>query len=107
MYYTVATKMVVVSGTPSYTQAVPMDGMNAAQVDLTNFASGTGTATLQEGNDLENWVDLLSGSGTGTIPATNYQGAIKGTAIASKFVRLKLVVSATAIIGAGINTAPL
>lgn len=102
MYYEVASKMVVVSGT-AYTQAVSMEGANAVMVEMTNFGGAAGTATIQEGNDLENW----STTGTGAIPASGY-GTVKGTAIASRYVRLMIVAGATPVIlGAGINTKSL
>ena len=65
MYYQVASKLVVTSASPSYTQAVSLAGANAiystVQTIATNSGAG-GTAQLQVGNDLENWSDVSGGT---------------------------------------------
>ena len=103
MYYTVATKMVVSSGTPAYTQAVDMSGANGAMADIVVFTSAGGTARFQEGNDLENWSDAASDA---VLSATSF-GTSKATAIASRYMRIKFTATSTMIVSAGINTAQL
>lgn len=110
MYSELASRLAVVSGTDGFSQAVSMDGANAVQIECTLFAKGAGnvTATLQGSNDLENWDSSGITNGVVTLAGVGYATA-QGTAIAYRFVRLKYtqVTSGTAILSAGINTAPL
>lgn len=102
MYFQVAGKMFVASGGTAYTQAVSMEGANAALAEFTNFAAGTATVTFEGGNDLENWGTVPDSSGTTVGPA---YGTAKASAVATRYVRLRVVAAtAGAILGAGINT---
>lgn len=89
-------------------QAVTMDGANAAQVDVVVFSlSGTSpqvSIQLQESNDLENWRDR--GSAT-TISAVGYTLTAAVTAIATAYVRVKVTASGTSpvtVVSAGLST---
>lgn len=103
MYFQVASKMVVTSTTPSYTQAVDMSGANAVLADVTVFTGAGGTAVVQEGNDLENWTDT---AGTSALSGTSY-GTAKATSIAARYTRIKFTATSTMIVSAGVNTASL
>lgn len=109
MYYTLATKMVVASSTSGYSQAVSMEGANAARYDLTIFNLG-GAASLQvimEGsNDLQNWATLESFSAHTTLGAFTDDT----TAISYAHVRLKFTAGASGtgpIFACGLNTTHL
>lgn len=104
MYYQVATKMVVTSGTPAYTQPIEMTGANAALAEVVVFNNAGGTAIFQEGNDLENWGDIAASSAA--LAATSY-GTAKATAIASRYTRIKFTAASTLIVSAGVNTSQL
>jgi hypothetical protein len=102
MYYQVATKLAV-SSADQFSQAVGMEGANAAYVEFTVFAAGTGgTVGLQEGNDLENWADRADVASAG---AAGY-GTLRVGTISARYVRLRYraPTSGTFIIAAGINT---
>lgn len=109
MYYQVASKLVV-TGAASYTQAVSLAGANAVYCTIQTIGTNTptaGSAQLQIGNDLENWVD----SG-GTVNINSVGGTtLSGTALAAQYARLKFATQAsgggTLIIAADVNTASL
>jgi hypothetical protein len=102
MYYEVANKLYIASGGTAYLQAVSMEGANAALAEFTNFVSGgTVTVFIEPGNDLENW---SSAAGSGSVVGAIY-GTAKATAVASRFVRLRIeAAAAAAILGAGVYT---
>ncbi len=104
MYFQVASKLVVASG-DRFSQAVSMAGGNAVLVDLTLYNGGTCKVYVQEGNDLQNWLDV------DTTPATlaiaEYETLKKGT-IAAQYVRLRYEpTTGTCVLAAGINVANL
>jgi hypothetical protein len=110
MYFNAASKLVVASGTDAFTQAVNMEGANAAMVEATLFVKGSGnvTVTVQGSNDLENWDTTGISGGTITFTAVGYDDAT-ATGIAYRFIRLKIsqATSGSGIIALGINTAQL
>lgn len=89
-------------------QAVSMDGANAAQVDfvVVSLSGTTPTVTgqLQESNDLENWRDK---GGTTALSAVGYSLGTAVTGIAAAYVRLKFTAGGTtpiAVVSAGLST---
>lgn len=112
MYYTLANKLVVASSGTVFSQAISMDGANAVQVEFTGLnvsATGTVTLTAQEGNDLENWSNLTTPSGTTVSTNATPYNTFKVASIASRYVRVQFVCNGfgPAVIAAGINTASL
>jgi hypothetical protein len=111
MYIQVASKLSVVTGVASYSQAVSMDGANAVMFDITVFSvvasSGTLTIQLEESNDLQNWAEVTSASET-FATVTGWKRKV-ATGIAAAYVRLKFSFTTNGpyIVGAGINTALL
>ena len=109
MYFQVASKLAVISGTDSFSQAVNMTGGNAIFFDLTVFnnTGATLSAVAQQGNDLENWADV---GGTITKSDAAVWAATLVQSIAAAYVRLRYSLNGTskvAIVGAGINVANL
>ncbi len=111
MYTQLASRLAITtSGGAEYSQAVSLDNMNAAKVEITiyNLASGASSVTLDiEGsNDMQNWSQIVQYTGIGI----GYSAQANSTSIAYQFVRLKYLSvggGGTAIIGAGINLARL
>ena len=99
------------TGTFEVSQAVSMNGANAAQVDCVLFAltaSATVTFILQESNDLENWSTKATLATAPTAVGYSLQG--QTTAISTAYVRLKATLTGSspiAVLSAGINTAAL
>lgn len=96
------------AGPPSeVSQAVSMEGNNAAQVTVTVFRytlTDGFTIQLQDSNDLESWVDKGSPQ---TLSGEGFTRVAKVTGIATAFVRVKYAcvsaVSGIAILAADIN----
>lgn len=108
MYTQVASKLAVVSGTDSFSQAVSMAGGNAVEVEATLYAKGTNalTITVQVSNDLENWADAPSGPHLTMSTVGADQDQVPS--ISAAYVRLKYVQDGgTSIVAAGINVANL
>ena len=106
MYYSVAQRLSIPTGTDLFSQAVSMRGANAVLVDFVVIVAGTGgTIGVQQSNDLENW-----GTDDATVAASSVGfGTLRVGTIASQYARLhyKAPTAGTAIITAGINTAML
>jgi hypothetical protein len=101
MYYQVANKLYIASGGTAYLQAVSMEGENTAFAEFTNFAAGTANVFIEPGNDLDNW---SAAAGSGSAAGAVY-GTAKATAVASRFVRLRVEAASNAVIlGAGVYT---
>lgn len=100
------------SVTSEVSQAVEMQGANAAQVSAIVFAlSGSGSPAvslqLQESNDLENWSD--KGSAT-SATAVGFKMCTAVTSIAAAYIRLKITLAGgatTAVVAGGVNTSAL
>jgi hypothetical protein len=119
MYTQVESRLVIasVSTAEAFSQAVSMQGGNAAFVDMTVFnqdADDIVTPTLQLSNDVENWEDNdAAGGGAETVDITGVDyGAVKVAPIASQYVRLKFTRTINtgntkAVVAAGINVADL
>ena len=97
-----------VGNSSEVSQAVPMQGSNAAVVDVVLFAQ---TATnvsfqLQSSNDLENWTNQGSAQ---TVSAVGFLLLTAITSISAGYVRLKatLTGSGVAVVSAGVNAAAL
>lgn len=112
MYHQLFTRLVLGGSVLSeVSQPVPMDGANAAQLDLVVFTM-TGTSPslscqLQESNDLENWRDKGAASAHNAV---GYAMPTAATAISSGYVRLRVTLTGTppvCVLSAGVNTAAL
>ena len=106
----VAQLIAIPASTTLYTQAVSMQGANAALVSfvISTLGGSSGlTPTLEGSNDMENWSTI---TGYTQITSAGYQVASStSTAIAWQYVRLKLAAAAggTIITSATISTASL
>ncbi len=104
MYHQLATKLSVVNGADAYSEAVPMGGDNAVQLDATLFANTATSLTIviQGGSDQQNWSDLTTNAGLGL----GYSAPAKTTGVGHGFIRLKYTVVGTGVIvlAAGVNT---
>lgn len=109
MYQQLFTRLALSSSTTSEVSLpVAMQGANAAQIDVVILSlagtSPTVTLQLQESNDLENWTN--KGSSSGTLNATGYTLVAAVTAISSGYVRVKATAGGTgpvAIVNVGLN----
>lgn len=85
MYYPLASNLAVAYGSPAVSQAVPMSGANAIEVniDVTVIGSAELTVAVQVSNDLANWevVDTVSSEAVGAVTAAF-------TGLAATYVRL-------------------
>ena len=113
MYYRVANQLVVVQGTDAFTQAVSMNGANQVLFDVVvvELVDSVDTAlivTLQEGNDLDNWKDVVS---TPSITEVGYTSKQSVSGISAQYVRLNFsmpgVDGGMAVVAAGIDVADL
>lgn len=106
----VADSIAIPASTTLYTQAVSMQGANAAMVSFVIFTLGGSsglTPTLEGSNDMANWTTITTYS---AIASSGYQVASStSTGIAWQYVRLKLAAAAggTVITSALISTALL
>jgi len=115
MYHKLAEKLVVVSGTPGYSPAIPLAGANSVQVEWTlfNLTGGTTMSTtiaVQDSNDQENWTATLGTLvGTGTSLSGAGYATFQYKQIAAQYVRLSYTASnasgtTTAVLSSGMNT---
>ena len=113
MYYQVASRQVVVYGIAVYSQAIDMAGANQVRIDLElcniiGSVAKAATFTLQQSNDLENWVDVVSSP---SMESPGYFTLQTSEGLGCRFVRLKYAVTGidgdTAVLSAGIETADL
>jgi len=106
----VADAMAIPASTTLYTQAMSMQGANAALVTFMIFTLGGAssiTPTLEGSNDMVNWTTITAYS---AITSSGYQVAsTTSTAIAWQYVRLKLAAASggTVILSADVSTALL
>ncbi len=96
MYHQLASKLVLTAGQTEYSQAIPTEGLNTAGIEFTVLSGGgTVAATIEESNDLENWV-----SNAGTAPSaaatstTSPEYILSSTAtgattVAAAYIRVK------------------
>ena len=110
MYTKLYERLVIIDTTaPEYSQAVSIEGFNAAFPEIVTFTFSGLTnvkVQLQESNDLENWRD----KGTvNTVSAIGYTSGTVVTACAAAYVRLKIYTTGTgtAILSAGLNLSAL
>ena len=111
MYQPVFTRLGLsssVGNASEVSQAVSMQGANAAQADVVLYAQ---TATnvsfqLQVSNDLENWTNAGSAQ---TVSAVGFLLLTAITSISGASIRIKatLTGSGVAVLSAGVNTALL
>ncbi len=90
-----------------YSQAVSMDGANAAKVEITVYALASGATSLtldiEGSNDMQNWAQIVQY----TSIAVGYSAQSNSTSIAYQFLRLKYTCVGTngiAIVAAGLNS---
>lgn len=111
MYSRLYDRLVLSTTTPEYSQAVNMDGFNAALVEIVTTVYGASASIaiqVQISNDLENWTSAPTG-GTVTVTAIGYTTASVATGIAAAYVRVKVTSSAavTSILSLGVNLSAL
>jgi hypothetical protein len=85
--------------TPEYSQAISMEGYNAALVEVVTYVYGAAASIgiqVQISNDLENWSNAPTG-GTATVTSVGYATASVATGIAATYIRVK-VTSAAAVV---------
>lgn len=106
----VAESMAIPASSTLYTQALSMQGANAALATFVIFTLGGSsslTPTLEGSNDMENWTTITAYS---AITAAGYQVASStSTGIVWQYVRLKMVAASggTIVTTATIATASL
>jgi hypothetical protein len=102
--------MAIPASTTLYTQALSMQGANAALATFVIFTLGGAssvTPTLEGSNDMVNWTTITAYS---AISSAGYQVAsATSTDIAWQYARLKLVAASggTVILSADVSTALL
>lgn len=112
MYYPVATRLALTTSGASesyFSQAVELGEANAVYVSAAVFSlsGGSVNVTLQEGNDLDNWLDVTTAGGTIGFTGGTYN-AMKVSGLAGRYVRVKYTIftaSGRAVLSAGVNTA--
>ena len=106
----VADSIAIPASTTLYTQALTMQGANAALASFIIYTLGGSTSltpTLEGSNDMVNWTMITAYS---AITSAGYQVASStSTGIAWQYVRLKLAAAAggTIIVTADVSTALL
>ncbi len=111
MYARLYDRLVLTTTTPEYSQAVNMNGFNAALVEVVTTVYGASASIgiqMQMSNDLENWVDVVSSP---SMESPGYFTLQTSEGLGCRFVRLKYAVTGidgdTAVLSAGIETADL
>jgi len=114
MYQVLSTKLYIGASATQYSQAVSMEGGNAAFVETTVYA-GVVQGYLEQSNDLENWTSVSANANTGgTITGPTYTfwplAATVPTPeknISAAYVRVKWVATNATILACGINISKL
>jgi hypothetical protein len=112
MYQKLSDKLVVTTtASPEFSFAVPMEGSNAVQAELTIYAvvaAATLTVEMQGSNDLQNWSQVLAPVTNLTVGYT--ATTLKATAVAFQYVRIKFSsvgIGGSVILSCGVNTSQL